>query len=226
MQRGGQVFSALDAITKDCRIIGVPQNKLGFTSIGSDEVRTGIPLVGLSRCRINVDRNSLSMCEAYYLLANTLRTDTLSVILNADHRCSRKLCLEMLKQSGFHLTGKRLGRLDVESEHLLGVPMLSETNQALLHSGRTAGIDRESLDIAAQILQSRLEQSTFRIFADYPDTMHVTPESGEARSNIPRSSRRTADIIMRTSPEYGNWSFRTQAFHRPLDLLIKHEVAQ
>ena len=128
-------------------------------------------------------------------------------------------------QFGRDRVGHGIGRLEIKSEHLLRMPMLSQSDEASLDRGRTFRIDHETRDVTAFACEHVGEQNSLGIVSHDTEAVHLRTERGEASGHVSRTTGRTRDITMRCRTKNRNGSFRTQALSRPSNLLIQHEVA-
>jgi hypothetical protein len=199
-----------------------PGGQLRLGPVGRDRRRPPVFAVVLDRRGVDDDGLALRQAELDQPTAHRLRADALVVILQADDVHFIQARLDARKQGIADRLVDRITRLDIDAEHLLGMAMLGESDDALLDRRRPGGILDQPVNIAFLRGDGIANRAALRVGAHHAEAQDASLEGPQAEGHVGRPAR---PILVVRVAQHGHRGIGAEPLRRPVEMPIEHEIA-
>jgi hypothetical protein len=145
------------------------------------------------------------------------------VIFEGERIAGGQFFLDVGHQGGFLVGGDGVGGFLIEAEHLLGVAVLGEADEADLRGGRAVGALNEAIGGDAEFGEEVFEEASLKIVAADGDAEDLGAEGGQASRHIPRAAGALFAVAFLHD---GDRRFGREAFRIAVDVFVDHHIAQ
>lgn len=148
--------------------------------------------------------------------------EALVVIFEGDGGDGEELGFDVGEKRGLLFSGEGAGGFLIEAEHLLGVAVLGEADEAGFGSGGTVSAAEDAVGGGAHFLEDIDEEAALHVVAADADHDDLGTEGGETSGDIAGAAGALFAVAFLDD---GDGGFGAEAFGVAVDVFIDHDVA-